>query len=332
MENPTAGGAFMKVSDGSLRVHLAGPAVSENRISLSDLAQIAKHLQDALYRVAEVLSGVATSLRTGPMPRQIVEACTLELLALEPGSVSLVVGLRRPEQMALLDTPSVGEDALQTLVEGAAELRSPSLPMPKGYDPGVLCAWRDLGAMLDRGVDEIALESSMRGSTMRAVFDREVRERVALRLQAPVHNRRTVEGRLLMGDFKESGYQCRVHPAIGRAVTCAFDEAYRDIVLGALTKQVRVVGEATEKNGRITGLQIADIEVMEEEAGEAAEVELGLDEAPTLDELAARQGVAQVGDFDALLGDFWPEEESADDFIAAVRQWRREDSLARGEQ
>jgi hypothetical protein len=46
--------------------------------------------------------------------------------------------------------------------------------------------------------------------------------------------------------------------------------------------------------------------------------------SPTVEELAARQGVTPVIDPDDLLGDFWPEDERADDFIAAVRRWRRE--------
>lgn len=40
--------------------------------------------------------------------------------------------------------------------------------------------------------------------------------------------------------------------------------------------------------------------------------------------LAAEQGVMPVTEFDVLLGDFWPEEESVDEFIAAVHEWRRE--------
>ena len=44
--------------------------------------------------------------------------------------------------------------------------------------------------------------------------------------------------------------------------------------------------------------------------------------------LAAEQGVRPVTDFDGLLGDFWPEQESADEFIAAVREWRREGGRA----
>lgn len=50
--------------------------------------------------------------------------------------------------------------------------------------------------------------------------------------------------------------------------------------------------------------------------------------AQSLEELAAQQGVKPVKDFDALLGDFWPEDETADQFIAAVRHWRREGSDA----
>jgi hypothetical protein len=40
--------------------------------------------------------------------------------------------------------------------------------------------------------------------------------------------------------------------------------------------------------------------------------------------LAAAQGVSPITNVDDLLGDFWPEDETADDFIAAVREWRRE--------
>jgi predicted HTH domain antitoxin len=44
--------------------------------------------------------------------------------------------------------------------------------------------------------------------------------------------------------------------------------------------------------------------------------------------LAAEQGVRPVRRFEDLLGDFWPEDESADDFITAIRQWRREGGRA----
>ncbi|MBI3965796.1 MAG: hypothetical protein HY329_09190 [Chloroflexi bacterium] len=44
--------------------------------------------------------------------------------------------------------------------------------------------------------------------------------------------------------------------------------------------------------------------------------------------LAAQQRVKPITDFDQLLGDAWPEDETADEFIAAVRGWRREGGYA----
>jgi predicted RNase H-like HicB family nuclease len=43
-----------------------------------------------------------------------------------------------------------------------------------------------------------------------------------------------------------------------------------------------------------------------------------------LNALAADQGVGIADDFDALLGDFWPEDEGADEFVTALREWRRD--------
>lgn len=45
---------------------------------------------------------------------------------------------------------------------------------------------------------------------------------------------------------------------------------------------------------------------------------------PKLEELARDQGVSPVNNFDDLIGDFWPEEENVDDFLAARERWRRE--------
>jgi hypothetical protein len=44
--------------------------------------------------------------------------------------------------------------------------------------------------------------------------------------------------------------------------------------------------------------------------------------------LAVQQGVEPVASLDDLAGDFWPEDESVDDFVEAVRRWRREDGSA----
>lgn len=69
-------------------------------------------------------------------------------------------------------------------------------------------------------------------------------------------------------------------------------------------------------------LQVRDRDLKAEERGEKGAVFFGA--KTDLDILAAQQGVSVVTDFDSLLGDFWPEEWCADQFIATVREWRRE--------
>ncbi len=43
-----------------------------------------------------------------------------------------------------------------------------------------------------------------------------------------------------------------------------------------------------------------------------------------LERLAAEQGVRPVTDFESLRADFWPEDESVDDFVRTVRERRRD--------
>jgi len=42
--------------------------------------------------------------------------------------------------------------------------------------------------------------------------------------------------------------------------------------------------------------------------------------------LAAQQHVTPIDDFEALLGRPYPEDESTEEFAAALREWRREGS------
>ena len=44
----------------------------------------------------------------------------------------------------------------------------------------------------------------------------------------------------------------------------------------------------------------------------------------TLDEVIAEQNTKPLADIGALCGDFWPEEESTEEFLAQLRAWRRE--------
>ena len=43
---------------------------------------------------------------------------------------------------------------------------------------------------------------------------------------------------------------------------------------------------------------------------------------PTFEQLMAEQGTGLITDVSALHGDFWPEEESIEDFLATLYEWR----------
>jgi hypothetical protein len=43
---------------------------------------------------------------------------------------------------------------------------------------------------------------------------------------------------------------------------------------------------------------------------------------PSVEQLMAEQGTGPIADVSALHGDFWPEEESIEDFLQTLHQWR----------
>ena len=50
---------------------------------------------------------------------------------------------------------------------------------------------------------------------------------------------------------------------------------------------------------------------------------------PSIEELVAEQGTRFPADPADLLGDFWPEEESIEDFLTALHEWRGHDKSNR---
>ena len=43
---------------------------------------------------------------------------------------------------------------------------------------------------------------------------------------------------------------------------------------------------------------------------------------PSIQELMAQQGTGPITDVSVLHGDFWPEEESIEEFLEALHEWR----------
>lgn len=46
------------------------------------------------------------------------------------------------------------------------------------------------------------------------------------------------------------------------------------------------------------------------------------DASPSVDDVIAQQGKGPISDPTVLLGDFWPEDEPIEEFLAALHKWR----------
>lgn len=324
-----------------LTIHLVGPAVEKHRLPLDQLTLFAGQLQVAVHRIGRILSGEAFSLMPGPVPKDVKEACTLEIVAIAPGSLSLVCDLpidtipTKPEQLLLFEQSTantkseLGEKSLEAFVQGISHVGDETSQLPHGFDKGVLLALREGGKLFSLGIDTIDFElhaNSKQAKSIRTSYTPKVYERIIARIQEPVINKATIEGRLLMGDFRDSGYSCRIHPKVGRPIRCTFGEEQKEAVLAAMTRLVKLVGETVEVNNEIKSFRIEDVEILDtEQFASGQEFHPFFDSQIDLDTLATEQGVPTSVNIDELRADFWPADEKEDEFLSAVKSWRRED-------
>ena len=153
----------------------------------------------------------------------------------------------------------------------------------------------------------------------------QVRHRIA----KPESMTYSIDGRLVMVDFKETGPKFRIHPAVGDPVMCRFAESFRDEVFENILNYVRVKGTAEkDTQGRITAINIADIEPLALKNEEPLDLSIkgglaGTDfwQHHTVDELAAAQNVKAISNVDDLLGG-WPGEvnDGFEEWISELRE------------
>lgn len=230
-------------------------------------------------------------------------------------------------QKVLPTYEDIGEEALRALISGLNGLSVDFASLPEGYDDGVLMALREAGKTFDRGVDRVSFAFGAGHRRLSRQFTRETVTHIVRRVQTPTQNQKTIEGRLLMADFKESTLRCRIHPVLGEPVVCDFDESKRDAVLTALTHLVRIVGEATELEGAVRSLRIQDVEVLDDERHDGVmgpPVARFDAERPSLESLGGEGLARSIAELSSLAEGIWPDEEDVDEFIRAVRKWRRE--------
>ena len=319
----------MNEHDPLLKIRFDGHAVGSGTIPVSHLLRFLSSLNKALQRTGRVLQGKTESLCRGPQPRNIKDEVALDLVLLTHGSPAAVLGFDRRQVQTSLPGMDFGQEVLEKAIKGLEYIQKADDSLPVGCDAGVLMAWRDAGVLFSQGIEKIEFKLNHRDKPLSAIYTPVGFTRIQERIKGPMTNIRTIEGRLLMADFKEHGTRCRVHPSAGEPVLCLFDDDQKDEVLEDILQYVRIIGEAKEDpiSGKISSIKIHDIERLEGRDDEAADllpqgtpISRGFWESPTLDELAEAQNVKPLADVKALFGT-WPGE-ADDGFEEAINELR----------
>ena len=306
----------MNSNEPLLKIRFDGEAVGPGRIPVAHLLSFLANMNKALQRTGRVLMGDAESVRRGRQPHSIKEEVALDLTLLTHGSPAAVLGFERRQMGAALLGMDLGIDIFEKALSGLSAVQEADDSLPAGYDAGVLMAWRDAGTLFSQGITRIEFTLNHRETPLKTNMTPAGFARIQERIKGPQTNIRTLEGRLLMADFKEHGTRCRIHPSAGDPVLCLFDEETKDEVLENILQYVRILGEAKEDpvTGKIASIKIHNIERLEGREGEAADllpqgtpISRDFWESPSLDELAQAQNVGPMMDIRVLFGT-WPGE------------------------
>lgn len=302
-----------------LQLKVKGPGVRSGRIPIPELVRLCQEAQNAVNRQAEALEGRKT-VHPGPISANIQSECTLELIGIRKGSTILQFGFAKPQ----LPLP-FEEDSLRALgVEVVTELASTIESLGNGNKksdiaPGVLQSLYTMGGLIGgKHIEQIEWMVPRNNGHRRIIsapITAKVRERVAQRLSAPQHATVTVNGILDMADFKPKERKCRIDPAIGTSIMCAFGPEQEQKIYDLMRKPVRAIGEAKLQpySEKIEVLQIREVYGLPSLAlGEGnffADKPLGA--------LAAEQSVPPLQRISILAGGI-PADEDLDAFLEGI--------------
>jgi hypothetical protein len=292
-----------------LEVRLSGPAGEGGRVRLDVLVDVAQAVQLSVTRLAYALRGEPT-VRRGRTPREIADLTRLEVVGLREGSTVLQFDLAGHERP--LDELDLGVEALEAFETGLRAVARGETP-PQPWDRGVRQTVERLLQVLDKGIDELVVRRPGASTEEQAVLTRSIREERRAAVAPGARERVEVEGRLLMADFAAARDEARIHRPLGSPVRCTFGPELEGAVLSLLRRYVRAEGWAELDDG-------GEIRTLELESLEDAELTAGRTfwDLPTLDELAEEQGVEPVERLEDLADGTWRDDESIDDFLAAI--------------
>lgn len=301
-----------------LTIAVRGPEVGEARLATRDLIEIAARTEQALKRVAEVLSRRSSGGR-GRKPRPIEDQCRLYLVSWKPGSA--IAGF----ELGSIQRPDlhheVGRRSIDALLEGIEWLSTGhgQVSVPDYLDVGVLEACAALGRTLDHGIDDLAFSTPDRPGCV--IYTRRTVDRARTLLASPAATGQTTRtGRLdvLNGHDDLSG---RLWEPDGTVWTCRFTDELAELLPDAWRRTVTVVGTVEQAPAPQRQIMVERLLLdAEPAAGAPAEVEPFWEEAE-LPVLAERQRVGPIARLEDLTAE-WTAGALAEDALASVLEDR----------
>lgn len=263
-----------------ITVRLEGPAVARSRLGVDDFARLIKGIQLSVKRIGLSRAGRRGG-GPGRLPREIESACSLEVVTLNSGSLSLTLALPDPSpQASLFEDP--GEEALELLVDGLAQVGRSEETWPEPLDFGVIEPLLDVTRLLDRGIERVELRLGRKVGDRRALVDQGVRTRLRSRMEQPLPAESVAVGLLLEVDFKD--HTAELHEPSGNVIRLSFAPDEDELMREAAKARVRTFGEGERSpDGHLVRLKLKRLEVLGDrvDAGAEASSSLPYEARPT---------------------------------------------------
>ncbi len=252
-----------------ITVHLEGPRVAKGRLSVDDFGRLIKGIQLSVKRIGLNRAGRRGG-GPGRLPKEIEAACSLEVVSLDRGSLSVTLALPEPsEQVSLFEDP--GEEALALLVDGLAHIEQATESWPEPIDPSVIEPLLDVGRLLDRGIERVELRLGDGRVRRHAAMNLQLRSRLRSQIERPLPSETSTVGLLMEIDFKD--HTAEVHEPSGNVVRLSFAPEEDELMREAAKARVRAIGEGERHtDGRLARVTLKRLEILDGGADEGEQL------------------------------------------------------------
>lgn len=253
------------MADTQIDIRLDGPAVTDGAIELRRLIQLGEQFQKAVDRMAYALEKQQGSRRK---LHEVRDDTKLKFVGHRKGSFTAQLSIVRPPVL-FADFYDLASDAVEKLVQGIGQLKAgKNGHLPSGYDQGVLVVLKELGNLLNHGIDTIEFHVSSQQHEYTATYDQVFKTQLTEYIGEPEEKIAGVEGQLLMANFGRDKYQCHLYQTENKYIRCTFDEDISDQIDDAMRHVVYAIGVALidPATDEIASLHIKELHFLDREA------------------------------------------------------------------